>query len=85
MPNTWAVISGIASPDRARQALAAVTHFLLKDHGTLLNYPAFTQPRPDIGYVTRYAPGLRENGGVALSVFGLFPVPGAPDIGEFVG
>ncbi len=64
MPNTWAVISGIASPDRARQALAAVTHFLLKDHGTLLNYPAFTQPRPDIGYVTRYAPGLRENGGV---------------------
>lgn len=28
---------------------------------------------------------LRENGGVALSVFGLFPLPGAPDIGEFVG
>jgi cellobiose phosphorylase len=36
----------------------------LKDYGTLLNYPAFTKPRPDVGYVTRYAPGLRENGGV---------------------
>ena len=37
---------------------------MLKDYGTLLNYPAFTKPRTDVGYVTRYAPGLRENGGV---------------------
>ena len=64
MPNNWAVISGIADTDRAQRAMASVTQHLLKDHGTLLNYPAFTQPRPDIGYVTRYAPGLRENGGV---------------------
>jgi len=42
----------------------AVTTHLLRDYGTLLNYPAFTRPRPDVGYVTRYAPGLRENGGV---------------------
>lgn len=64
MPNNWAVISGIAPQDRARAAMDAVTQYLLKDYGTLLNYPAFTKPRPDIGYVTRYAPGLRENGGV---------------------
>ncbi|MEP7359269.1 MAG: glycosyl transferase family 36, partial [Anaerolineales bacterium] len=64
MPNNWAVISGAASPERARSAMASVTRYLLKDYGTLLNYPAFTQPRPDVGYVTRYAPGLRENGGV---------------------
>ncbi|MEJ5310531.1 MAG: glycosyl transferase family 36 [Anaerolineae bacterium] len=64
MPNIWAVISGIAEGDRARQALDAVTAHLLRDYGTLLNYPAFTKPRPDVGYVTRYAPGLRENGGV---------------------
>ncbi|MEZ4591243.1 MAG: glycosyl transferase family 36 [Chloroflexota bacterium] len=64
MPNNWAVISGIADEDRARQAMDSVTHYLLKAYGTLLNYPAFTRPRPDVGYVTRYAPGLRENGGV---------------------
>lgn len=64
MPNNWAVISGAADGDRAQTAMAAVTKYLLKDYGTLLNYPAFTKPRPDIGYVTRYAPGLRENGGV---------------------
>lgn len=64
MPNIWAVMSGIAGEERAQTAMAAVTEYLLKDYGTLLNYPAFTSPRPDIGYVTRYAPGLRENGGV---------------------
>lgn len=64
MPNIWAVISGAAEPERARIALASVTRHLLRDYGTLLNFPAFTRPRPDIGYVTRYAPGLRENGGV---------------------
>jgi cellobiose phosphorylase len=64
MPNNWAAISGIASDQRAETAMASVTKYLLKDYGTLLNYPAFTRTRPDIGYVTRYAPGLRENGGV---------------------
>ncbi|MCB9457524.1 MAG: glycosyl transferase family 36 [Anaerolineaceae bacterium] len=64
MPNIWAVISGAAGEERAQTAMASVTQYLLKDYGTLLNFPAFTRPRPDIGYVTRYAPGLRENGGV---------------------
>ncbi|HOH20480.1 MAG TPA: glycosyl transferase family 36 [Anaerolineaceae bacterium] len=64
MPNTWAVISGAADEQRAAIAMNSVTKYLLRDFGTLLNYPAFTKPRPDIGYVTRYAPGLRENGGV---------------------
>ena len=64
MPNIWSVMSGIADEDRAQTAMASVTEYLLRDYGTLLNYPAFTKPRPDVGYVTRYAPGLRENGGV---------------------
>jgi cellobiose phosphorylase len=64
MPNIWAVISGAADEDRAQSAMESVTDYLLKDYGTLLNFPAFTRPRPDVGYVTRYAPGLRENGGV---------------------
>jgi cellobiose phosphorylase len=64
MPNNWAVISGAAEGQRAQIAMDSVTKYLLKDYGTLLNFPAFTRPRPDIGYVTRYAPGLRENGGV---------------------
>lgn len=64
MPNIWAVISGIADGERVQQTMQAVTDHLMKDYGALLNFPAFTRPRRDIGYVTRYAPGLRENGGV---------------------
>jgi cellobiose phosphorylase len=64
MPNNWAVISGLADEERGLVAMTSVTKYLLKDYGTLLNYPAFTRPRTDVGYVTRYAPGLRENGGV---------------------
>ncbi|MCS6843784.1 MAG: hypothetical protein NZ528_05580 [Caldilineales bacterium] len=64
MPNIWAVISGIAEPSRAQQAMASVTELLLREYGPLLSYPAFTRPRRDVGYITRYAPGLRENGGV---------------------
>ena len=41
-----------------------VTKYLLKDYGTLLLQPEFTKVRRDIGYITRYAPGRRENGGV---------------------
>ena len=64
MPNIWAVMTGIADEEKGKKAMESVTKYLLKDYGALLNYPAFTQPRRDIGYVTRYAPGLRENGGV---------------------
>ena len=46
MPNNWAVISGIAGPRARQTAMASVTKYLLKDYGTLLNYPAFTQPAP---------------------------------------
>ncbi len=64
MPNSWAIISDIIQKDRIQTVIDSVTKYLLKDYGTVLNYPAFTEPRNDIGYVTRYAPGLRENGGV---------------------
>lgn len=64
MPNSWAIISDIIPKDRIDTVVQSLQKYLLKQYGTLLNYPAFTTPRTDVGYVTRYAPGLRENGGV---------------------
>ena len=64
MPNAWAILSELIPEDRVAKVVQSIEKYLLKDYGTLLNYPAFTKPRNDIGYVTRYAPGLRENGGV---------------------
>ena len=64
MPNAWAIISDIIPEDKKDVVIGSIKKHLLKEFGTLLNYPAFTKPVNNIGYVTRYAPGLRENGGV---------------------
>ncbi len=63
---TWSVISGIAEPEKAAKALSSVTMLLLHKNGPLLLYPAYSEPDPLIGYLTRYAPGRRENGGVYM-------------------
>jgi len=61
---TWAILSDVADAERARRCWSAVCEHLITDAGALLLAPAFDEPRPEIGYITRYAPGLRENGGV---------------------
>lgn len=63
-PQTWAVLSGIASPERAAIAMESVRKHLVTEYGALLLQPAFSKVDPYIGYITRYAPALRENGGV---------------------
>lgn len=65
-PQTWAVLTGIAPADRAAKAWDAVRSQLLTDYGPLLVHPAYTIPDPTIGYITRYSPGSRENGGVYM-------------------
>lgn len=63
-PQIWAVISDITTEERKVKAMQAVEKYLLKDYGALLLAPEYNQPNGNIGYITRYAPGLRENGGV---------------------
>jgi len=65
-PQTWAVIAGSVDHDKQGKAMQAVTENLLKDYGPLLLYPAYQQPDEYIGYLSRYAPGTRENGGVYM-------------------
>ncbi len=61
---TWAVLSDTAPADRAEQAMQSVREHLYTDYGALLLAPAYRTPDPEIGYLSRYAPGTRENGGV---------------------
>ena len=63
---TWASLSGTAPRDREEAAWASAKEHLLAPMGPLLSAPAYTEPDPSIGYITRYAPGLRENGGVYM-------------------
>jgi cellobiose phosphorylase len=65
-PQTWSVISGIASKEKQHAAMNSVSEHLLKKNGTLLLYPAYSKPDKYIGYLTRYAAGRRENGGVYM-------------------
>jgi cellobiose phosphorylase len=54
----------VAPPERARACLESVREHLVTDAGALLLAPAWEVPDETIGYITRYAPGVRENGGV---------------------
>lgn len=61
---TWAIINGVAPKERAKKAMDSVEKMLGAKYGPLIFYPAYSQPDETIGYLTRYAPGVRENGGV---------------------
>jgi cyclic beta-1,2-glucan synthetase len=62
---SWAVISGAADCDRARQAMNAVDARLIRrdDRLALLLTPPFDTMEPSPGYIRGYVPGVRENGG----------------------
>ena len=63
-PQTWAVIAGVADRDRAEQVMNMVERNLELEIGPLLLAPAYQTPDKYVGYLTRYSPGMRENGGV---------------------
>jgi cyclic beta-1,2-glucan synthetase len=65
LPQCWAVIAGVADPDRARQAMAAVEDRLVRDaeRMILLFAPPFDRGTLQPGYIKGYVPGIRENGG----------------------
>lgn len=60
---TWAVIANSAPAELQAKAMRAVEEYLDRDYGPVLLWPAYSRPDPTIGYLSRYAPGRRENGG----------------------
>jgi cellobiose phosphorylase len=63
---SWSVISGFASPRRARQAMSAVNKHLNTKYGIKLSTPGYNGFDPKYGGVTTYPPGAKENGGIFL-------------------
>jgi cyclic beta-1,2-glucan synthetase len=65
IPQSWAVISGAADVERARQAMGSVERRLVRwdDRLLLLFAPPFDRTALDPGYIKGYGPGIRENGG----------------------
>jgi len=61
---SWAVISGIAPPERARLCMESVHAHLETPKGPKILHPAYTRIDPNIGLATRCVPGKKENGAV---------------------
>ncbi len=62
---SWSILSGSGSPERAVQAMESVDQRLVRpDDGLILLFtPPFDQTPRDPGYIKGYVPGIRENGG----------------------
>ena len=65
LPQSWAVISKAGDPERARAALDAVAHKLVRRDAKLIQLfdPPFDKSLLEPGYIKGYVPGVRENGG----------------------
>ena len=61
---TWAVIAEVADRERAEKVMDAVEKNLEYKAGPILLYPGYKTPDKFVGYLSRYAAGMRENGGV---------------------
>lgn len=63
---SWSVISGMATPERAKKALDSVNRILNTSKGIKVSWPGFNGYDPDKGGITTYPPGAKENGGIFL-------------------
>jgi cellobiose phosphorylase len=74
-PQGFAVMAGIgvdaadpttpeAKASPAIKALDSVNEMLATDHGMVLQYPAYTSYQIELGEVSTYPPGYKENGGI---------------------
>lgn len=58
----WAVISGVAGPDRALQCMDSVRKYLFCDEGVKKVWPPFAKYDQTYGLISRYNAGRKENG-----------------------
>jgi cellobiose phosphorylase len=63
---SWPVIAGFATPNRARQALDSAYRRLNTRNGIKLSMPGFNGYDATRGGITTYPPGAKENGGIFL-------------------
>ena len=64
-PQGICVMAGIGLVDgRAVRALASVRERLATPHGLMLVQPAFTRYHPNLGEISTYPPGYKENAGI---------------------
>ncbi|KAK3312847.1 glycoside hydrolase family 94 protein [Apodospora peruviana] len=83
-PQTFAILSGAASPAQIERIIPQVDEQLHTPYGVLMFAPAFTKMREDVGRVTQKAIGSAENGAVynhagVFYIYSLYNLGGQED------
>jgi len=60
----WAVMSGVADDARAKKCMDSVKKMLATEHGVMILQPSYDKFHPELGSITVYPPGLKENGAI---------------------
>lgn len=63
---SWTVMSGFANQTRAKESLASLNQYLNTEKGIKLSFPGYNAYDSQVGGVTSYPPGAKENGGIFL-------------------
>jgi cellobiose phosphorylase len=63
-PQGFCVMAGLGGQGMARKALDAVKERLDTPYGLVLLNPAYTRYRPELGEISSYPPGYKENAGI---------------------
>lgn len=61
---SWAVLSDAAPRDKLRRAMDSVHDHLATQHGAVLNAPSYVDHDAEVGAITTFPGGLKENGGI---------------------
>lgn len=63
-PQSWSVLSGHATGERAKQAMASVRKHLATEYGIMVCTPPFIETDYTVIRATLMNPGMKENGGI---------------------
>lgn len=63
-PQGWAVMANIGGKVQQRKALESIDKYLATEHGIMLVQPAYSKYYVNIGEITSYPPGYKENGSI---------------------
>ncbi|HHY46189.1 MAG TPA: glycosyl transferase family 36 [Firmicutes bacterium] len=58
---SWAVLSELAPPDRALRCMESARELLETEYGLALFAPAYQDPDPELGIISMFVPGVKEN------------------------
>ncbi|HEX3043278.1 MAG TPA: glycosyl transferase [Bacillota bacterium] len=61
---TWAVVADAAPLDQKLKAMDSLKEHLATEHGIVKNFPAYRETDMEIGAITSFPPGLKENAGI---------------------